>query len=144
MRSTTRLTLPRRPPSVTYARHVLEALLPWSQVADHCREQLALLITEACSNAVVHAAGGTDMEVGITIDPVECVVEVGNRDGPDRREVASVIPDPMSERGRGLPLISAIADSARFISTRPGWVVLRMVKRLTPAPPIGLADAAGR
>jgi serine/threonine-protein kinase RsbW len=145
MRSTTRLSLPRRSTSVTYARHVLEALLTWSQVADQCREKLALLITEACTNAVVHAAGGADMEVDITIDPHECVLEVGNRYGAlAQGELAAAIPDPLAEGGRGLPLISAIADSARFISARPGWIVLRMVKRLTPAPPIGLAEVAFR
>jgi serine/threonine-protein kinase RsbW len=85
------------------------------------------------------------MEVDISIDTDECVVEVGNPDGAGTHgELAAAIPEPLAEGGRGLPLISAIADSARFISARPGWVVLRMVKRLTPAPPFGLAEAAAR
>src|SRR3954452_16372375 len=102
MRLTTRLSLPRSPLSVTYARRVLEALLSLSQVADARREQLGLLFTEACTNAVVHATGDAEVEVDITIDPEECVVEVGNRDGEsDHRALNTELPDPLAEGGRG-------------------------------------------
>jgi hypothetical protein len=37
--------------------------------------------------------------------------------------------DPLAPGGRGLPLIAALSDSAEFVATRPGYVLLRMMGR---------------
>jgi anti-sigma regulatory factor (Ser/Thr protein kinase) len=52
-------------------------------------------------------------------------------------------PDALAEGGRGLHIISALADTIRIVHERSGWVVLRMVKHLvrnperTEDPPVG-------
>jgi serine/threonine-protein kinase RsbW len=103
-------------------------------VTDECRADLAILITEACANAVMHAADGT-VDFTITIDDHTCPVEVGNRGtNPNGTHIAAKLPDPLTVHGRGLPLIAALADTAAFIPAPPGRVVLRMTKHLALPP----------
>ena len=132
MRLTTTLSLPRHTSSVTDARHVLTTLLSLTEADEEVRGHLAVLISEACANAVVHADTGM-VDISIVIDEHECVVEVGNRGtSPDGSGLAAALPDPLTIGGRGLPLIAALADTATFTTGRPGEVLLRMTKHLTP------------
>jgi anti-sigma regulatory factor (Ser/Thr protein kinase) len=131
MRLTMDLSLPLDRASVARARHILDTLLSLIDTTDECRAQLALLITEACANAVLHSDRNIPIELAVTIDDRECIVEIGNPDGAlDQAELTAGLPSPLSEGGRGLPLIGILADSARFTNPRPGWVVLRIAKRL--------------
>jgi serine/threonine-protein kinase RsbW len=135
MRLTMTLSLPRQPSSVTRARQVLTTLLSLTDADEEIRGQLAVLISEACANAVVHAGAGSTVDVGIVIDDHDCVLEVGNRgDSPDGAGLRAELPDPLTVGGRGLPLIAALADGATFTAERPGEVTLRMTKRLTAQP----------
>ena|SRR2546421_7902702 len=112
-------------------RHLLDGLLRLSHVAEECRIELGVLIAEACANAVVHADRPGPVEVSVSIDESACVVEVGNHgSGMSDDPFAAGMPGPLAERGRGLPLIAALADTARFTCPRPGWVVLRIMKCL--------------
>lgn len=138
MRMAVSLHLPRESASVARARHVLDVMLAEAHVSDDQRASLGLLISEACTNAVVHARRDGPIEITLRVENDECVVEVGNTDGDMAHlgltGLTGLPPDPLEENGRGLPLIAAIADTARFINPRPGWVVLQMAKRL-PVPP---------
>lgn len=131
MRLAMTLSLPRQPASVTRARNVLNTLLNVTEVTDECRECLAVLISEACANAVTHAPDGSAVDITITIDDHLCVLEVGNP-GTNRNGTAipAQLPDPLTVGGRGLPLIAALADTAAFIPAPPGRVLLRITKRL--------------
>jgi stage II sporulation SpoE-like protein len=44
--------------------------------------------------------------------------------------ITSDLPDPLTVGGRGLPLIAALADTAAFIPTAHGHVLLRITKQL--------------
>lgn len=79
MRVTTTFSLPRRPSSVTRARHVLATLLSLTDTAEDSRGHLAVLITEACTNAVLHADADSSVDITIVIDDDVCLLEVGNR-----------------------------------------------------------------
>ncbi len=132
MRLTATMALPRQPSSVTRARHVLDTLLGLTDSGEDCRSHLAVLITEACANAVTHARTGTTVDVTIVIDNHDCVLEVANPGGDiDGARLTAGLPDPLTVGGRGLPLIAALADTAAFIPTQPGQVLLRMTKQLT-------------
>jgi serine/threonine-protein kinase RsbW len=80
------LSLPRQPVSVTRASNALITLLSLTDATEEACSHLAILVTEACSNAVTHAADGSTIEVAITIDDHRCPIEVGNtgtnRQGP--------------------------------------------------------------
>jgi serine/threonine-protein kinase RsbW len=126
--------LPPQPGSVTRARNILNTLLSLTDVTDQDRGDLAMLITEACTNAVKHATAGT-VDITITIDDHSCEVTVGNHGSkPNGGILPAELPDPLTVGGRGLPLITALADTAAFIPAPPGQVLLRMTKQLSPPP----------
>jgi serine/threonine-protein kinase RsbW len=136
MRLSMTMSLPRRSSSVTHARRVLATLLSLTDADEEIRGHLAVLISEACANAVVHAEAASTVDVAIDIDDHECVVAVGNRgSSPDGAGLRAGLPDPLTVGGRGLPLIAALADTATFTPGEPGQVMLRITKRLTPPAP---------
>ncbi|MEU4566673.1 ATP-binding protein [Micromonospora sp. NPDC023956] len=135
MRVSMTLSLPRQPSSVTRARHVLTTLLSLTEADEETRGQLAVLITEACANAVVHADSDSAVDIAITIDDHVCLLEVGNRGStPNGGGLEANLPDPLTVGGRGLPLIAALADTAAFVVGSPDQVLLRIAKHLTEVP----------
>ena len=132
---TTTLSLPRQAASVTRARQVLTTLLSLTDAGEEIRGHLAVLISEACANAVMHADEGGTVDVKIVIDDHDCLIEVANRGkAPDGVGLTARLPDPLTVGGRGLPLIAALADTAAFVAERPGHVLLRITKHLTAVP----------
>ncbi|WP_175441284.1 ATP-binding protein [Micromonospora humi] len=126
------MSLPRQPSSATRARHALTTLLCLTDAGEDTRANLAVLISEACSNAVIHAAPDTTVDITIRIDDHVCVLEVGNRGvTPDDDTLAAGLPAPLTVGGRGLPLIAALADTATFVAGPPDRVLLRITKHLT-------------
>src|SRR4051812_24932396 len=116
MRVTMTLSLPRQPSSVTRARHVLTTLLSLTGAGEEVRGHLAVLISEACANAVVHAGRDSTVDVSIVIDARECMIDVANGgETPDGAALTGGLPGPLMVGGRGLPLIAALADKAAFI-----------------------------
>ena len=115
------IELPSRPESVTEARHAIAAYAQ-SQGADS--EGIALAVSEAVTNAVVHAhAGGPKRPIRVTAylngDAVVVSVEdegvgIKGRAGGDRL-------------GLGLALMAAVADSMAIESKHEGGtrVVMR-------------------
>jgi serine/threonine-protein kinase RsbW len=133
MRLTMTFSLPRQPNSVTRARNVLNTLLSLTDASEDCRAHLAVLISEACSNAVKHADHDSTVDIAITIEDSECQLEVSNRGGTlDAAGLTAGLPDPLKLGGRGLPLIAALADSASIVPAAPGSVLLRITKHLDP------------
>ncbi|RLP88954.1 ATP-binding protein [Micromonospora sp. CV4] len=132
MRVTMTLSLPRQPSSVTRARHVLTTLLSLTDAAEDSRGHLAVLITEACANAVMHADPNSSVDIAIIIDDDVCQLEVGNRgSAPNGAGLNAELPAPLTVGGRGLPLIAALADEAAFVAGPPDHVLLRITKHLT-------------
>ena len=131
MRVATTMSLPRQPISVTRARNVLTTLLSLTDATEESRSHLAILITEACANAVTHGADGSTVDIAITIDDHQCTLEVGNSGTNSHgSHITAQLPEPLTVGGRGLPLIAALADTATFIPTPPGHVLLRITKQL--------------
>ncbi|MBM0258287.1 ATP-binding protein [Micromonospora sp. 4G55] len=135
MRVSMTLSLPRQPSSVTRARHVLTTLLSLTDAAEDSRGHLAVLITEACANAVLHGHPDSAVDITIIIDDDDddvCLLEVGNRGStPNGAGLDAELPAPLTVGGRGLPLIAALADTAAFVAGPPDHVLLRITKHLT-------------
>jgi serine/threonine-protein kinase RsbW len=72
------LCLPREAASVPVSRKVLDGCLATLGVTADTRTDIALALSEACANAVVHA--GSDAEYGVTASARDgrCVIEVVN------------------------------------------------------------------
>ncbi|MEW2145955.1 ATP-binding protein [Micromonospora vinacea] len=131
MRVSMTLSLPRQPSSVTRARHVLTTLLSLTDVGEGSRGNLAVLISEACANAVLHADPDSAVDITIVIDDDVCLLEVGNRGSiTNGGSLDAELPAPLTVGGRGLPLIAALADTAAFVAGPPDRVLLRITKHL--------------
>ena len=125
------LSLPRQPTSVTCARQMLIPLLRLAGADADVRDHLAVVISEACANAVMHSDPGSTVDVAVVIEDDECLIEIGNHGTtPDGLGFDAVLPDPLTVGGRGLPLIAALVDHAAFVAASPGRVLLRIRKHL--------------
>lgn len=135
MRLTMTLSLPQHPSSVTVARELLTSLLRLTDAGEERRCALAILITEASANAVVHGDIGGSFDLMIAIEDDLCVLEVGNRGTLDGATIVAVPTDPTQPSGRGLLLIAALSDTAAFVPAPPGHVLLRITRHLTAPDP---------
>src|SRR6478752_532118 len=109
-------------PGVPLVRHALRGLLSGLKVSDDVVADIALAVTEACTNAVVHAypnGGGT---ITITASHVDGDLDVAVRDHGGG--MAPRVDTP--GLGVGLPVIAAIARSLEIGSPSGGGTELRM------------------
>ena len=70
--------LPRRAATVTIARQIVQSTLALIGVADDCRDDIVLALTEACANAVLHADGDDGYQVTVMVGDDHCIVEVAD------------------------------------------------------------------
>ena len=131
MRLVVTLSLPREPSSITRAREVLAVVLSLTAVAEECAGSLAVVITEACANAVIHGDPGGTVELTITIEEGTCTLAISNGGDLTDAKFTTDPPDPAQLRGRGLLLIAALSDTAEFVPAPPGQVSVRITRRLT-------------
>jgi anti-sigma regulatory factor (Ser/Thr protein kinase) len=106
------IRVPPVPSSVPSTRREVRAWLEELPVDPDTREDVLLVLSELVTNGVLHNGGGM-IAVSASGDPagVSLEVETADRtnDSPSRSPYREVI-DP-SESGRGLALVSALADS---------------------------------
>lgn len=117
--------------NVTLVRHFLADWLHLLGVSGVEGDDLLLVASELCSNAV-RAASGRPGALALRAIPVDDAVAIeveddgGGLDWPDM--VIDELPDPDSEQGRGLFLVHALTDEVRF--RRDGArTTIRAVKR---------------
>jgi serine/threonine-protein kinase RsbW len=109
------LSLPRDAVSVPIGRKVLDRCLQTLGVVADTRTDIALALSEACANVVMHAGPGEEYEVTASARDGRCVVEVAN--AGDGTTPAAPPPGPVSptaEHGRGLKIIDAVVDNLRL------------------------------
>ena len=136
------LHLPRDAATVPMARRLLDQALRTLGVEPGCRDDIGLILTEACANVIEHALDTDDYEISIDISDVRCVIHVVN-DGsvidPGRlilatemtdRELAAMDLAVLDEHGRGLHIIRALADELYLTPATSGGLVLQAVTAL--------------
>jgi len=126
------LRLPRDAASVPLTRRVLEAALVSLGVADDCRADVQLALSEACTNVIRHAVPSQSYQVQVGFDERRCTIEVLD-EGPGIEMASTVkaMASPFDEHGRGLRIIALVADEVEVRRRRPHGTLLRFVKRLT-------------
>jgi serine/threonine-protein kinase RsbW len=125
------LRLPSESGSVTAARRTVECALEAVDVDAQTRGELALAVSEACSNVVQHAGQVRGYSVSVTTDDDRCVVEVADDGrGIDADRLTDRLPDLAFDRGRGLHIIRAVMNEVHLSSGPAGGSIIRMVKRL--------------
>jgi serine/threonine-protein kinase RsbW len=120
------LFLPRDAASVPVSRQVLDGCLRTLGVTPDTRTDIALALSEACANVVLHAGPGDEYEVTARARDGRCVIEVVNTaDGPTALAPAPGTVPPAgamapftAEHGRGLKIMDAVVDNLRLIGGR--------------------------
>ena len=112
------LNLPRDAASVPVTRQVLDGCLETLGVTPDTRADIALALTEACANVVLHAGPGAEYEVEARARNGQCVIEVVNTAGVDgRSDPVALSDEPVpvtAEHGRGLKIIDAVVDNLQL------------------------------
>jgi serine/threonine-protein kinase RsbW len=126
------LYLPRDTASVPVSRQVLDGCLATLGVTPDTRADIALALTEACANVVLHAGPGDEYEVQARARNGQCVIEVVNTASEENRSEITwdgsgpagrladgialtdeAVP-PTAEHGRGLKIINAVVDNLQL------------------------------
>ena len=127
------LELPTYGWTVGVARHTLRGLLGTAGVAGEICEDLALALTEACSNAVRHASAGALYRVRIQVDTARCLMEVHDQ-GPGFDPGLVPTPEPTGGGHRGLLMMRAVVDQIRVDALRPRGTKITLVKTWDSTP----------
>ncbi|WP_327092890.1 ATP-binding protein [Nonomuraea sp. NBC_01738] len=137
MEATIALRLPRDAVSVPLIRQMFDGTLRSLGVREPIRDDIELMLTEACTNVVRHADSCDDFTVSAGVYDDLCVIRVVDSGGGfDPHAVRE--PSPGAEHGRGLLIMRALADDVRFTNRREHGVVVCLEKHLEFEP-----DAAG-
>jgi serine/threonine-protein kinase RsbW len=109
------LALPRDAASVPVTRQVLDCCLERLGVLAETRADIALALSEACANVILHAGPGEQYEVVASARDGRCVIEVVDTGNPLNAIQRRPDPEtPLSEHGRGLQIIGAVMDDLRL------------------------------
>lgn len=147
------LHLPREAVSVPISRQVLNSCLESLGVTPDTRADIALALSEACANVILHAGPGEEYEVRISTNDHKCVIEVVNVGSdsalaPDNAPAGTRAdgfevperPVPVTaEHGRGLKIIDAVADNLRLTGNKSRGTTVHFEKGLEWLP-----EAAGQ
>jgi serine/threonine-protein kinase RsbW len=129
------LCLPREAASVPVSRKVLDGCLATLGVTADTRTDIALALSEACANAVVHA--GSDAEYGVTASARDgrCVIEVVNGgNGPVALPAPGGQAPVSAEHGRGLTIMDAVVDSLELTGNARQGTTIHFEKDLDWVP----------
>jgi serine/threonine-protein kinase RsbW len=123
------LFLPRDAASVPVSRQVLDGCLERLGVTAETRTDIALALSEACANVILHAAETDEYEVMASASDGRCVIEVINKGGALVVPAARPAPPadgavPLTaEHGRGLKIMDAVVDNLRLTGSGDGTTV---------------------
>ncbi|MGP4028408.1 ATP-binding protein [Actinomadura sp. 3N407] len=123
------LLLPRDAASVPATRRLLDAALTALGVEDQIRDDIEVMLTEACTNVIRHAEHGADYTVRAVIQDRRCLIKViDSGTGFDPERVPR--PEPVAEQGRGLLIMRALADDVRFRTFLQDGALVALEKNL--------------
>lgn len=130
------LKLPREAATVPFVRSLCRHALIDIGVTATCTDEVALAVTEACTNVVEHSTGvGDEYEVRVDIksDCLEMrVIDTGH--GFDFASLENVVATASDERGRGLLLMRALVDKIDFVSRPEAGTIVHFEKQLQLEP----------
>ncbi len=129
------LYLPRDVASVPVNRQVLDGCLKTLGVTPDTRADIALALTEACANVIMHAGPGEEYEVQASVRNGLCAIEVVNTGttGAGTAERVALTSDAVpatAEHGRGLKIMDAVVDNLQLTGSTADGTVVRFEKAL--------------
>lgn len=124
--------LPQEAKTVALVRTAISNTLSLIGVDQDCVDDIALAVSEACTNVVQHAATEDEYEVAVRVDDSRCTISVKNTGGGfDAAALAGTMPDPDSPRGRGVAIMRTLMDGIDFTSTQEAGTIVNLVRNLT-------------
>lgn len=129
------LFMPRDAASVPITRQVLDSCLETIGVTADTRTDIALALSEACANVVLHAGAEEEYEVMARATDGRCVIEVVNGGDGAVSVVPPSEPAPLTaEHGRGLRIIDAVTDNLRLTGNGRAGTTVHFEKELDWVP----------
>jgi serine/threonine-protein kinase RsbW len=130
------LFMPRDAASVPISRQVLDSCLETLGVTADTRTDIALALSEACANVVLHAGAEQEYQVMARATDGRCVIEVVNGgDGAAGVVAPPSEPVPLTaEQGRGLKIIDAVTDNLRLTGNGRAGTTVHFEKELDWVP----------
>jgi serine/threonine-protein kinase RsbW len=132
------LYLPRDSASVPVSRQVLDGCLQTLGVTPDTRADIALALTEACANVILHAGPVDEYEVLAYTRNGRCVIEVintGTKESKLGQPVLNGDPvPPTAEHGRGLKIIDAVVDTLTLTGNEGQGTTVHFEKALDWVP----------
>jgi serine/threonine-protein kinase RsbW len=125
------ICLPRDALTLPIIRHITTCSLEELGVVPATVDDVALALTEACTNVVKHSGVDDEYEVHLVVADDVCeisVVDTGR--GFDSSALDTGMAPATAEQGRGLALLSALVDGVRFESRPEDGTVVHLVKQL--------------
>jgi serine/threonine-protein kinase RsbW len=123
--------LPRDSVTLPVIRHIAVCALDELGVAPTDVDDVALALTEACTNVVRHS--GVDDEYEVHLDVTDDLCEISVLDtgrGFDSSVLTKGMAPTSAEQGRGLALLTALVDRVNFESRPAEGTVVHLVKKL--------------
>lgn len=125
------LQLPRDALSVPVMRGVLTASLGSIRVDQGCISDIAIAITEACTNVLEHSLEDDEYEVTARINEKAAEITVTDTGhGFDAESLGRAEADVSAESGRGIQLMRALVDMVAFESQPESGTIVHLHKRL--------------
>ncbi len=125
------ICLPRDALTLPVVRHIAMCALSELGVAPAAVDDVALALTEACTNVVKHSGVDDEYEVHLVVTDNVCEISVLDAGrGFDSSTMVNEMAPGSAEQGRGLALLSALVDGVRFESRPEAGTVVHLVKEL--------------
>jgi serine/threonine-protein kinase RsbW len=125
------ICLPRDSRTLPVIRHIAMCALGELGVVPAAIDDVALALTEACTNVVKHSGVDDEYEVHLVVTDDICEISVVDSGrGFDSTVLDTGMAPGSAEQGRGLALLSALVDGVRFESKPEAGTVVHLVKQL--------------
>ena len=117
--------------SIQVVRHIVYMALDEIGVLAEDIDDIAVAMTEACTNIVKHSGPADEYEVSVTVEGAQCVIRVVDTGrGFDSTSLGRVAADGAAEQGRGIHLMRSLVDVVQFTSKPEAGTIVYLEKTL--------------
>src|SRR2546423_1518474 len=109
------LCLPRDEQTIPVSRHIATKAMAEIGVAKEYIDDIAVALTEACTNVLKHSGPGDEFEVSLDVDDDQCVIRIVDTGRGFDHEALGGRADTTAEQGRGIELMRALVDQVEFV-----------------------------
>jgi serine/threonine-protein kinase RsbW len=125
------LSLPRDEQTIPVSRHIAANAMAEIGVAEDSTHDIAVALTEACTNVLKHSGPGDEYKVSLEVDDYQCVIRVVDTGrGFDSESLGLGHADSSAEEGRGIQLMRTLVDQVRFIPKPEAGTIVHLEKTL--------------